>query len=625
MNNIKLLLFLTIPFTIFSCKKEHFNRPNVIILLSDDQGYGDLSCHGNPYLKTPNLDQLSKESIRFTDFHVSGICTPSRAQLMTGIDAVRNGAYNFGFGKSTIFDSIPDASGNQVKVHLMSEYFKANGYTTGHFGKWHLGDHYPYRSIDRGFDTALTFPSASVWQASNYWNNDGFNDYYYRNGQLEKTEGYCNDLWFDETIKFIANAKQEEKPFFIYLPTSAMHTPLFVPEKYNKPYKEHPALTEQFYGMIANFDENYGKLDNYLKDNNLKDNTIFIYLSDNGGTFGVDQYNAGMKGSKGKIYDGGHRVPCFLRWPKGISHSNREIDDMIIVQDLLPTLVDLCQLKAPWRHKFDGRNIAHKINGNELDLSDRMSVVQFSTKRRGLNEFGVLWQHWRLLQNNRLYNIKEDPKQELNLFRKHPEIAHKMQEYYNNWLTSVQPSLNKNTTTIIGYKDFEKIELTCFDWLDLKGEGNPSQQYDIRQGKSMHGFWNLDFKTAGNYQFTARRWPKSTNSKIKEGLPPYISEFAKQKGNTELPSENEPHTWKDLSVGGIYPKGKALETITMARIIVADTTMLKPVNTKDTTVTFHCDIKSGIQQLQIDFLDANKTIVCGAYYVDIEKRVNSLN
>lgn len=612
-------ILLLILLASLGCSCNTSEKPNVIILVSDDQGYGDLSCHGNPYLQTPHLDQLYEESIRFTDFHTSSICTPTRAQLLTGIDAVRTGAYNFGFGKSIIFDSIPDDSGNKRRIFLMSEYFRENGYLTGHFGKWHLGDFYPYRSVDRGFDSTLTFPSASVWQSSNYWNNDGFDDYYYRNGKLERTRGYNNDLWFDETMDFILNAKQAGKPFFVYLPTGSMHTPLFVPEEYNLPYKDHPELVEQFFGMIANFDENYGRLDKFLEDNGVKENTILVYMSDNGGTFGVELYNAGMQGKKGRIWDGGHRVPCFIRWPEGLPAAGKDIDEMVVAQDILPTLIGLCRLSVPWDQEFDGLNIAPLISGDEQDMSRRMSVVQFSTMRRGLNEYGVLWNKWRLLQRNRLYNVENDPGQKHNVASQYPEIAMKMQAYYDDWLVSVQPSLQKQTEIDIGYPGFTGVELTCFDWLDLEGKGNPSQQYDIRQGMSMHGFWNINFNTGGKYLFTARRWPAEADAAISAGLPHYVSEYARQAGNTEIPPLNEHHNWSDLSTGGIYPVGKAL-AIKKAKLSINGESWFSDVDEDDRSILFEADIDPGNKKVQVDFLDEKGEVLCGAYYLSISNK-----
>lgn len=592
--------------------------PNVVLIVTDDQGYGDMACHGNPYVKTPHLDRFYHESIRFTDFHTSAICTPTRSQLMTGIDAIRNGAYNFGFGKSTIFESIPDARGKPRKVHLMPEYFKANGYVTGHFGKWHLGDVYPYRSMDRGFDATLTFPSASVWQSSNYWNNDGFDDVYYRDGKLEQTEGYCNDLWFDETMKFITRVQKEGKPFFVYLPTSSMHTPLFVPEVYTLSYKEHPELTEQFYGMIANFDNNLGRLDAFLERTGLKEDTILVFMSDNGGTFGIEQFNASMQGKKGQLWEGGHRVPCFLRWPKGLPSAGRDIDDLVVVQDILPTLIDLCRLHDPWRDRLDGLNLTPTLRGEFQHLTKRMSVVQFSTKRRGLNGYAVLWNKWRLLGENKLYHVGHDPGQRNNIASQHPDIRDKMLVFYRDWRKSVEPSLEKQTQIDIGYSGFQTIDLSCFDWLDLEGKGNPSQQYDIRQGMDMHGYWNLKIHQKGTYRFVARRWPKEANAAIPSGLPAYVSEYARQAGNGKAPSLEEHHNWGDLSTGGVYPVGKALN-ITKARLTIREIEEIKPVSMNDTSVCFERELASGAHRLQIDFLNKNDDVECGAYYVEITR------
>ncbi|TWT78775.1 Arylsulfatase [Planctomycetes bacterium CA13] len=609
---------LCLAFLLTAVVSARANKPNVVVVLTDDQGYGDLSCHGNPYVKTPNLDRLFQESIRFTDFHASSICTPTRSQLLTGIDAVRNGAYNFGYGKTSIFETIPNDDGRQRKVHLMPEYFKANGYVTGHFGKWHLGDHYPSRSIDRGFDTALTFPSASIWQSSNYWNNDGFDDYYYRDGKIENCTGYCNDLWFDETIRFIRQAHQSEQPFFVYLATSAMHTPLFAPEVYNQPYKDQPELTEQFYGMIANFDMNFGRLDRFLEANGLKKSTIVTYMSDNGGTFGVQQFNAGMQGRKGSPLDGGHRVPCFLRWPDGIPNAGRDIHELVIVQDILPTLIDLCDLDDPWSDEIDGLNVAPTILQRSQDLSQRMSVVQFSTKRRGLNPYAVLWGKWRLMSDGKLYHLQDDPQQIHDIADEHAEIRDAMLAFYQDWKESVQPSLDKYTSIDIGYSGFERIDLTCFDWLELEGKGNPSQQYDIRQGMDMHGFWNLHVHEKGVYRFTARRWPREADSAITASLPPFVSEYAKQAGNILPPSLDEHHRWDDLSTGGIYPAGKAID-ISNARCSIGESSTFKPVKQSDKSISFERKLETGKQRLQIDFLNREHQVQCGAYYVEIIK------
>ncbi|WP_111709788.1 arylsulfatase [Lutibacter citreus] len=625
MKNIyfnKLILLSLLVMILISCvdktKQIKKSKPNVIVLVSDDQGYGDIAFLGNPSLKTPNLDKLAEQSIRFTDFHVSSICTPSRSQLLTGVDAVRNGAYNYGFGKNNIFHSYPDIEGNEHEIHLMPEFFKANGYRTGHFGKWHLGDFYPFRSMDRGFDETFTFPGAAVWQTPNQWNNDCFDDVYLRNGKPEKTEGYCTDVWFSESINFIEKSVKDDEPFFVYLPTSAMHTPQYVPAKYMEPYKDFPPLVAQFFGMIANFDENLGRLDSVLDNLKIKDNTILLYMSDNGGTLGVQHYNAGMKGKKCSVYDGGHRVPFFMRWPNGIKSTNRDITDLTVVQDVLPTLIDLCDLKMPWKQNFDGVNLSNLIKDESLDLSGRMSVVQFSTKRVGLNGYSVLWNKWRLVDGMKLYNFENDPGQKNNVAKKYPEVLKKMQDYYVSWRTSVEPSLAKNSQIDIGYPAFESIELTSFDWLELEGKGDPSQQIDIRLGMEMHGSWNINVVENGTYELTFRRWPKEVDVAINSGLPAHFTEFAKQIGATKIPENGKYHNWRSICPNGIHPEGKALP-ISKINFIANEKSQIKNISSEDKSVRFVMDLSKGPLKLQGDFLDIKGNILCGAYYVDIVK------
>ena len=309
-------------------------RPNVILVLTDDQGYGDLACHGNPVLKTPNLDRLYAESIRFTDFHSAPMCTPTRGQLMTGVDCLRNRAMNVSSGRTPLGREFP----------TMADVFAANGYRTGQFGKWHLGDNYPYRPQDRGFAQSIWYPSSHIPSAADYWNNDYFDDVYQHNGKRESFKGYCTDVFFAEGMKWMRSCAERKEPFFCYLATNAPHGPLFVPDRYREPYRQRPRAVASFFGMIANIDENVGNLDAFLRETGLRDTTLLIFMTDNGGTAGVNVYNAGMRGRKIDLYDGGHRVPCFVRWPAGNLGSPRDIGELTQCQDILPTLIDLCGL-----------------------------------------------------------------------------------------------------------------------------------------------------------------------------------------------------------------------------------------------------------------------------------------
>ena len=388
------------------------SKPNVIFVLTDDQGYGDLSCHGNPVIKTPYLDVLREESVRFTDFHVSPMCTPTRGELMTGQDALRNGATFVCMGRSLINPELP----------TIADIFGNNGYRTGHFGKWHLGDNYPYRPQDRGFQETIHHPAWGITSAADYFGNDYFDDTYRHNGEYEAFEGYCTDVWFDEAMKWIE--RSDDGPFFAYIATNAPHTPLWVPDKYRQPYLEqvdYPVAS--FFGMIVNIDENMARLDTFLKEKGLYDNTILIYMTDNGTANGEPVYNAGMRGKKTMLYEGGHRVPFFIRWPEGGLGVPRDISDMTHGTDCAPTLVSLCGLEIPEGIAFDGVSLADLLRGECEHLEDRMKVVQYgqteNKERRftGKGNAAVLWDRWRLVDYEELYNLDDDPGQENNIAR----------------------------------------------------------------------------------------------------------------------------------------------------------------------------------------------------------------
>lgn len=249
-------------------------RPNVVFVLADDVGYGDLACLGNPAIKTPNIDELHGDSVRLTDFQVSPTCAPTRASLMTGRYNNATGVWHTVSGRELL-----DPSNIS-----MAECFKSTGYATGIFGKWHLGDNYPCRTIDFGFDESIVCGGGGIWQTPDYFGNDDRDDAYLHNGKFEKYLGFSTDIFFDRAMDFMDRAQTRSEPFFCYIPTTAAHQPLWALKKDSKPYENVPGLSEAgFYGMIANLDANVGKLRRYLDSRNLTRNTILIYAGDNGG------------------------------------------------------------------------------------------------------------------------------------------------------------------------------------------------------------------------------------------------------------------------------------------------------------------------------------------------------
>ena len=328
-------------------------RPNVVLVITDDQGYGDLSCHGNPVLKTPHLDKLHADSVRLTDYHVAPTCSPTRAALITGHWTNRTGVWHTIMGRSMLRH-------NEVTI---GRILADGGYHTAMFGKWHLGDNYPYRPEDRGFQEVLRHGGGGVGQTPDYWDNAYFDGSYFHNGKAVPASGFCTDVFFDYAKRFIRKVKDDDKPFFVYLCTNAPHGPMHAPEKYAKPYEKQGVNVANFLGMIANIDDNVGAMRAFLKKEGLAENTIFIFTTDNGTSSGANIHNNGMRGRKGSEYDGGHRVPFFIHWPKGGLTGGRDVDMITSYVDVVPTLIDYCKVPAPKGLKFDGVNIRPLIEG----------------------------------------------------------------------------------------------------------------------------------------------------------------------------------------------------------------------------------------------------------------------
>ncbi len=559
-------------------------KPNVIIVLTDDQGYGDLSCLGNPVLKTPNLDKLHDQSVRFTDFHVAPMCTPTRGQLLTGRDCLANGAMNVSSGRTLLRTDLP----------TMADLFAASGYRCGQFGKWHLGDNYPYRPQDRGFHETIYYPSSHIGSAPDYWDNDYFDDTYSHNGRREKFTGYTTDVFFGEALKWMRAQAAAGKPFFCYLPTAAAHAPLFVPKKYSALYKGQRPKVAAFFGMIANIDENMGRLDDFLRESGLWENTILIFMTDNGGTAGVPIFNAGMRGKKIDLWDGGHRVPCFIRWPAGQLRAPGDLTELAEVQDILPTLVDLCRLRKPRQAQFDGLSLAGLLRGEREHLPDRTLVVQFSRMQSPAPEKGdaaVLWQRWRLVHNKELYDLSTDFGQGTNLITQRPDITARLRTQYDAWWSKVAPGVNEHRAITVGDSAEEPTQLSPADWEDSFFD----QGAQIRSGLRRNGAWSLLVARSGTYEIELRRWAREAKTPIASALPPH-------------PNPD-----------GEFPAGVALP-IARARLMIGGVDQSCSVTPADDGVTFNVKLKAGPAELKTFFSDAAGAEICGAYYVYIHRR-----
>ena len=562
------------------------DKPNVIFVLTDDQGYGDLSRLGNPVLQTPALDKLHDESVRFTDYHVCPVCTPTRGELMTGRDALRNCATFVCMGRTLLRADLP----------TMPDIFADNGYHTGHFGKWHLGDNYPYRPQDRGFQETIWHPAFGLTSAPDYFGNDYFDDHYRHRDDIEQYKGYCTDVWFTEATSWIDRCRRSNTPFFAYIATNAPHGPLWVPDHYRQPYLGEVKRDEaSFFGMIACIDENMARLDEYLRSSGLYDNTICIFMTDNGTATGDAVYNAGMRGRKASLYDGGHRVPFYLRWPEA-EIGRRDITGLTRSTDVLPTLIDLCDLHMDDGVEFDGISLAGILRGEEQNLRDRMTVVQYGHTNEHI-EFGktgkeggaVLWGSWRLVYGKELFDIATDPGQKTDVAERFPDVVARMKGFYDQWWDGVGDNLETYQPIIIGSKRENPIRLCSADWAWVYVDN----QSNLRGCVMDSGTWHVETAREGRYTMSLRRWPAESGLGIAAPAPLFVG------------------------VDGTIPEGKALP-VSSAWIQAGKNEQTRPVPEGAKEVTFRMNLGKGPQSIKSWWIDEDENRLAGAYYLTAE-------
>jgi arylsulfatase A-like enzyme len=494
-------------------------QPNVVIVITDDQGYGDLGCTGNPVIQTPHLDRLANESVWLTDYHVAPTCSPTRAALMSGHWTNRTGAWHTIMGRSMLRED----------EGTLGQFFKDAGYQTGMFGKWHLGDNFPYRPEDRGFDEVYRHGGGGVGQTPDVWDNSYFDGGYFHNGKIFPAKGFCTDVFFEQANQYITKCAQQNKPFLAYISTNAPHGPLHCPPKYMDMYKELPARTAAFLGMITNIDDNIGKTRELLKELGVYEDTIFIFTTDNGTAFGQEVYNAGMRGRKGSEYDGGHRVPFFLHWPNGGMKELKKIDTICHAVDIAPTILDLIGAPSPDDYQFDGVSLRQLLQGDDtIDWPDRMLVTDSQRVRDPIKwkQSAVMSKGWRLVNGEELYHIDSDPGQEKDVSAYHPERVKEMRDFYDAWWAELEPTYSRTTELYIGHSDHPVVSLTSHDWIQEAYPPWNQQQNRARlpvrpnsRGLKHDGHWAIKVVQGGMYQIEVRRWPQESGQKINEALP----------------------------------------------------------------------------------------------------------
>jgi len=581
------LLGLLLSLFTFSHARE---KPNIIIVITDDQGYGDLGCNGNPHILTPNLDAFKNDAINFSNFHVSTTCAPTRGALMTGRHTNRLNVFHTISGRSLLFE-------DEV---ILPQVFEQNGYTCGMFGKWHLGDNYPFRPEDRGFHEVVRHGGGGICQLPDYWGNDYFDDTYWHNGEMESYEGYCTDVFFNEALKFIEDHK--DKPFFCYLSTNAPHGPLNVPEEYIELYQNNahvPENQKRFFGMISNIDDNFSLLTQKLDQLNLSDNTILVFMTDNGTASGHTVFNAGLRGYKGSEYEGGHRVPLMIRWPDGQLDGGKEIDQLVAHYDLLPTFVDLMSLSFTPGKSLDGTSIKPLFEGETEDWPNR--ILYMDTQRlmnlvKG-RKYSVMDKDWRLVNGTELYNVNEDLGQTNNIIDKHPEVAARLAEGYESWWQSIMSEEpNERYAYIKAGTPYENPVRICSHDMLTGDPGHAWHQYGAARAVQGSGRWKVEIMESGKYNISLRRFPRESSLAINE-------EFAAQ----EKPKRLDQAMPDSRNVG-----------FQEAFLYIADFSKRQKIEEGVEEVSFEMSLPGGKFDMEAQLIDKQGRIY-PSYFVYIEK------
>ena len=570
-------------------------KPNVILIMTDDQGYGDMACHGNPDVKTPEMDRLEKESVSFSNFHVDSYCTPTRSALMTGRYSHRVGGWGTVAGRNMLRDT-------EV---TMAEVFRHNDYHTGLFGKWHLGTNYPYRPIDRGFEEWLGKGDGGTGCATDYWGNDRVNDVFIHNGEQISLQGYETDVFFDAAKNFIKKNKQQ--PFFVYLTPYSVHSPESVPDlKWLQPYAgKVPPTIAGFYATINNIDKNIGELREMLRQEGLDKNTLLIFMTDNGSA--RNPFPAGMRGMKGSQYDGGHRVPCFIHWPAGGFKMPKTASQLTAHLDLLPTFVDLCSLKLPKPVRFDGTSLRPLLMNAQPVWPDRTlmngSVYNgVPLPRPKWERSAVMRGNWRMIDGKELYDIATDPGQNRNVATQCPKILDELkasyESYWQDVTTESEGWLKTLGRPIVGTVAQHELNLCSEDWVS---DGCPWNQTAVAQGARKFGTWRVRVQTAGIYRLELRRWPREADASM-SGVPAAKS----------TPSD----AWLNgKPVPGLLYGGKpnALP-VAQVSVKIGGQTLHCLVKPEDRSAVFEMTLTTGEQTIEARLLDASGADLAGAYF-----------
>ena len=570
------------------------NKPNVILILTDDQGYGDWGHKGkHPYLKTPNIDKLANEGVYCSNFHTNVLCAPSRAAIMTGHDAFKMRVWQ---GRHEMRADYP----------TMANIFEDNGYNTALFGKWHLGDSYPFRPMDRGFQEVVRITSGMITTSADYPGNDLTDDKYLHNGVWEQYQGYSTDVWFGEAIKYIEKKRHEN--FFVYLSIDAPHAPHRATAEDKAPYTgiDFPNTTNDdkvanFYGQIASVDRNLAILRNKLDQLNLSENTILIFMSDNGSAVAGGVWNGGLKGGKASSQEGGHRVPFFIHWPKGGMAGGREITELTSHTDLVPSLINMCNLTPPSQNSFDGLNISPLLKGQVSSLPERTLFNRYSTSEFPPGPGGCVSKgDFRLFYSNgALFDVSKDLSQENNLgfsseYRSIKTAMVADAKANHDYL--VKNAYDKRSLPILGSVNQNPTELHAINWYTGKINDAEKNKLIIAWNSQVGnptgriGYWYAKAEITGTYKFSLYRYMKELGVPLR---------------------------------GKHHPKYSTALDIRKAKIIISGdgfTTINKEVSVNDNDIfaELSVNLPANVElKIEAQFINGSNQVICGPLSVDI--------
>ena len=495
----RFLRFLPAILLLASCgpsESDRSNRPNIVLIMTDDQGWAQLGSHGDPILQTPRLDELAEQSLEMMRFYVSPVCAPTRAALMTGRYNYRTGVVDTYLGRAMM---------DPAEVTI-AEMLSDSGYRTGIFGKWHLGDNYPQRAVDQGFQESVVHKGGGIGQPSDPPGSDYFDPILFHNGEQQQYSGYCTDVYFDQAIRWIGDGGGE--PFFAYIPTNAPHSPYLVPDSYREPYAAQGLSDKdaRIYGMITNIDDNVGRLMDHLESQGLSGNTLFIFLTDNGPTTRL--YHAGLRQQKGSVYENGIRVPFLARWPDRLAP--RKIEPLGAHIDVTPTLLAAAGARVPAEVQYDGINLLPLWEGDVQSLPERTYFVQAhrGNEPQPYRAFAAVEQRYKLVQPYsfgqpappdaalELYDLMEDPGEEHDLSADRPAVVERLRAGYDEWLEDVSASRGFHAVRFaIGSDEQPLVTLTRQDWRMVTPDGWGRDQEVLGQ-------WEIDCMSEGPYDAT---------------------------------------------------------------------------------------------------------------------------